>query len=443
MLNPVFIMLHRALGCLQGVLGMSQIFNNISWLLADKFFRIISSLLVGLWVARFLGPEQFGDVSYAQNFVVILSAISGLGLDAIVLRELSRRESDSLVILGSAFILKGVGALLVFSGLFLLVELGGVAEGKEALVIIISLGMFFQGFGLIEVYFQSLVKSKYVVFFGFAAVLLSAVVKVLLILIEADIVWFAVAYFLDVVVHVISMLACYKFMFGGSVLTWSPKLGEALSLVKDSWSLMIGGLSFVVFYSFDFLMIQSVFDGHETGIYAAAFKFCVIWHIVPGVIINSFKPSVVKLVGTPEYQNRIELVTGILLWVSIFVFFAVWIIADVLIEVAYGKEFARAADLLRVMVFSNVFVFFFSCWNSWHIIEGKSNFVMGSNLLAAFIKLFLAFFFLEDFGLRGLVVFGVIAVFLSFILFSWSDRKTFKLAISSFLFPFRYIYAKC
>ena len=280
------------------------------------------------------------------------------------------------------------------------------------------------------------------VFFGFAAVLLSAVVKVFLILIEADLLWFAVSYFFDIVVHAVSMLVCYRVVTGGSVLAWSPKLGEALSLVKDSWSLMVGGLSFVVFYSFDFLMIQSVFGGYEAGIYAAAFKFCVIWHFVPGVVINSFKPSVVRLVGTPEYQKRIELVTGILLWFSIFVFLAAWVGADILIEVAYGQEYAQAADLLRVMVFSNVFVFFFSCWNSWHIVEGKSRYVMVSNFLATSIKLFLAFFFLEDFGLRGLVVFGILAICLSFFLLSLNDRKTFKLAVRAFLLPFRYAYAK-
>lgn len=442
MLNPKFNILQRVLGVFQGELGLKSIFNNIGWLLVDKFFRMFISLLVGFWVARFLGPEQFGDISYAQNFIVILSAVSGLGLDAIVLRELSRRENDSFIILGSAFVLKLIGALFVFLGLLAFVELGGVKEGSESLVIVISLAMFFQGVGLVEVYFQSLVKSMYVVFFGFIAVLLSSAVKVFLILIEADLYLFAVSYFFDVLVHAAAMFLCYRLVVGKSIFLWVCKLGEALSLVKDSWPLMIAGLSFVVFYSFDFLMIQSVFGGYESGIYAAAFKFCVILHFVPGVVINSFKPSVVRLVGSPDYEKRIEFVTGGLLWFAIFMCVATWLGADILVVAAYGSEYAEAADLLRMMMLSNVFVFFFSCWNSWNIIEGKSRRVMVSNILATFIKLFFAFFFLKDFGLQGLVVLGMLAVCLSFLLLSLGDRKTFKLAVSAFLLPFRWLYVK-
>lgn len=435
-------MLQRILHVFRGAAGVGAIVSNIGWLLADKLMRIFVSLVASLWVARYLGPEEFGYLSYAQNFVIILSAVSGLGLDAIVLRELSRRESESAVILGSAFLLKGIGALLVFSALITFVGFGGIDENNVPLVLVIALGMFFQGFGLVEVYFQSLVKSKYTVVFGLAAVLLSSLVKVVLIVIEADLFWFAASYFLDVFFYAIALVCCYCCIAGKGLLAWSFKLREAAALFRDSWALMIGGLAFVVFYSFDFLMIQASLGGYEVGIYAAAFKFCVIWHFVPGVVINSFKPSVVKSMGTPAYQAKVELVTGLLLWFAIVIFVAAWFAADLLISLAYGADYSRAADVLRVMIFSNIFVFFFSCWNSWHIIEGRSGYVMASNLLAVFIKLVLAFFLLEDAGLRGLVFFGMFGMCLSFIVFSLNDRKTFILAMNAFLFPLRYRHVK-
>ncbi len=423
-------------------IGMSSIVSNISWLFADKLIRIFLTLAVSVLLARYLGPEQFGRLSYAQNFVVILAAISGMGLDAIVLRELSRREKESNVILGSAFVLKGIGAGLVFLVLLFYTSFGWGGESKEILLIIMSASLFFQGFGLVDVYFQSLVKSKYIVFFSLVAVLFSSLVKVFLIYFEADLFWFAVSMLLDAILQAIAFLFCYRLVLGKSLFFWVFRLDEAFFLFKDSWSLMLAGLAFVIFYSFDFIIIEAVFGEYEVGVYAAAFRFFVIWHFIPGMVVNSFKPSVVKLLGTPAYQRRTELVTGLLLWFAIGVFFVVWIGGDLFIEFAYGQDYAQAAHLLKIMIFSNIFVFFFSCWNTWHVIEGRSLYVMVSNLLAVIIKLILTYFFLEDFGLQGLVYFGVLGIFLSFIILSLGSKKTLLLAINSLLAPFRFLNVK-
>lgn len=64
--------------------GFRRYFTNTSWLFAEKVLRMVVGLFVGVWVARYLGPEQFGLLSYAQSFVGLFSAIATLGLDGIV-----------------------------------------------------------------------------------------------------------------------------------------------------------------------------------------------------------------------------------------------------------------------------------------------------------------------------------------------------------------------
>ena len=69
-------------------------FKNTSWLFAEKIIRMMVGLFIGIWVARYLGPEQFGLFSYAVSFVGLFTAISTLGLDTIVVRELVKNESN-------------------------------------------------------------------------------------------------------------------------------------------------------------------------------------------------------------------------------------------------------------------------------------------------------------------------------------------------------------
>ena len=81
-------------------------FKNTSWLFGEKILRMVVGLFVGVWVARYLGPEQFGLFSYAQSFVGLFTAIAGLGLDSIIVRELVKDESKRDALLGTAFRLK-------------------------------------------------------------------------------------------------------------------------------------------------------------------------------------------------------------------------------------------------------------------------------------------------------------------------------------------------
>ena len=49
--------------------GFRKYFANTSWLLGERVPRIPVSLLVGIYVARYSGPERFGLLSYALSFV--------------------------------------------------------------------------------------------------------------------------------------------------------------------------------------------------------------------------------------------------------------------------------------------------------------------------------------------------------------------------------------
>ena len=56
--------------------GFKRYFRNTSWLMLEKILRMGIGLVVGVWVARHLGPEKFGLLNYAQSFVFLFVAFS-------------------------------------------------------------------------------------------------------------------------------------------------------------------------------------------------------------------------------------------------------------------------------------------------------------------------------------------------------------------------------
>ena len=108
-------MFPRVVAFLQGVFleyhGLKKIIFNSSWLFADKVLRLGIGLFVGVWVARYLGPDSFGLFNYAAAFVGIVSIVGTMGLDSFVVRDIVREPEKRDEILGTAFILKGAGSL--------------------------------------------------------------------------------------------------------------------------------------------------------------------------------------------------------------------------------------------------------------------------------------------------------------------------------------------
>jgi PST family polysaccharide transporter len=67
--------------------GLLAAIHNFGWIFSEKIIRGVLGVLVGAWVARYLGPSEFGELSYAIAFITIFQAIANLGLDGIVVRE--------------------------------------------------------------------------------------------------------------------------------------------------------------------------------------------------------------------------------------------------------------------------------------------------------------------------------------------------------------------
>ena len=94
--------------------NFSKITASVLWLMADNVLRLGIGLLVGVWVARYLGPEQFGTLSYAGAFVGLFGVFARLGLDSVVIRDLVRKVESRDEILGTTFSLKLVSGAVCF-----------------------------------------------------------------------------------------------------------------------------------------------------------------------------------------------------------------------------------------------------------------------------------------------------------------------------------------
>ena len=193
--------------------GFRRYFANTAWLFAEKILRMVVGLFVGVWVARYLGPERYGLLSYAQSFVGLFGAIATLGLDGIVVRELVKDESKRNLLLGTAFLLKLFGAIMVLIVLAIAIKFTSNNQFANILIFIIGSATIFQSFNVIDLYFQSKVISRYVVFTNMLSLAMSSIIKIGLILYQASLIAFALMVPFDSIILALGYLYFYLKFF--------------------------------------------------------------------------------------------------------------------------------------------------------------------------------------------------------------------------------------
>ena len=110
------------------------------------------------------------------------------------------------------------------------------------LVFIIASATIFQSFNVVDMYFQSKVLSKYVVFSNIISLFISSIVKIILILINAPLVAFAWVILFDSIVLALGFI--YFFLKYSTSEIKKIKFNKtiAISLLRDSWSLILSGV---------------------------------------------------------------------------------------------------------------------------------------------------------------------------------------------------------
>ena len=215
--------------------GFKKYLFNTNWLFLEKVFRLSVSFFVGIYIARYLGPEKFGMLNYAISFVYLFGAIAGLGLRSILVRELVKGNRERVnQLLGTGFVLQTLGAIV----LVLTVNASGALVNTEDiyfyLILFISLGMLFQSFQVIDFYFQSKVLSKHTVKVHIAVVAIVNLFKLYLVFVNADLLYFAMAYFIESFVLAVGFVLVYKKQ-KLNIFDWRFDKSVAISPLKDSW----------------------------------------------------------------------------------------------------------------------------------------------------------------------------------------------------------------
>lgn len=411
--------------------------KNGAWLTFDKLTRGVANFIVGVCVARYLGPDQFGLLSYVLAYLAFFQVFANLGLDSIVVRELvhgqdgPKKRIGSL--LGTTLLMRFVAgfASWCFAVFFMVINYGW--DDQRVLLVALAGGsLIFQAADTVDLWFQSQNASRRTVLAKLFAFSISAGLKLFLIYIGAALEFFAAAIFFEFGMIALSLALVYRRNTSESA--WKSDLKEfGIKILRESWPIILSGFAISIYMRIDQLMIQSMLGNKEVAFFSAAFTFVSLWSIIPTIICSSFMPMISKYKSSNEsmYLLLVSRVLRFLLMISISISILVMIWSKQIVYIIYGVEYADASGVLKILIFTIIPIFLGLGQGLWIFNEKKSSLYLKQTVIGLSFSIPLNFILIKYYGIQGAAISAVIAHSTSAILVNFFlERKLFFLQFS-------------
>ncbi|RLJ73891.1 flippase [Pedobacter alluvionis] len=410
--------------------------KNAFWLFLDKIIRLGIGMIVGILVARYLGPELFGRWNYVIACIALVSAFATLGLDQIIVKYLLDKKLDEFTLLGTAFYLRLFGSFistLIIAFYFYFFK----NENKLLFIALLTVSnLWFQSTDVIDLKNQSILRSKKTVIVKNIVFILTSIIRVLLVYYKASLMIFVIVASLEYVLAALGMVLYYG---ASKVFNWKFDLSYCKILLLEAWPLILSGIIIMMYMRLDQVMIGNILGEESTGLYSVSTRFTELWYFIPSVFVTSFFPRLVEKfkMDKNEYLKLslklFKLLFFISLSISLFFLFS----AEIIIETLYGKGYVMAIPSLQISIWTGIFVFWGVAAGNMLVIENLNKHNLIKSVQGLVLNIILNFILIPRYGINGAAIATLISQFyasyLYYILFK-KTRHIFLLQTKSILF---------
>ena len=391
--------------------------KNAGWLIGGRVMQMGLSLIVGVLTARYLGPDNYGLISYGGAYVAFFTALCNLGLNAVIIKDFVDHPDEQGEAIGSALTMRLISSVLC---VVLSVAITAAIDKNEPLTIAVvalcSLGSVFHIFETFNYWFQNQYKSRVTALATLSAYAATSAYKILLLILGKDVRWFAFATSVDYIVCAVFLWIAYQ-RHGGGKLKFSLRKSKALLSV--SYHYILSSIMVSVYGQTDKLMLKQMLNTSEVGFYTTATGICSMWTFVLRAIIDSIYPSILRLktVNQAAYERKNRQLYAIVFYVSCFVSISFLLLGGVVVRILYGEAYVPSVPVLKTVTWYTAFSYLGVARNAWIVSEGKQKYLKYIYGCAAVMNMILNAMLIPRMGAVGAAAASLITeVFTSIIL---------------------------
>lgn len=337
----------------------SRIAKNAGFMMVGSVGSKLILFVLNVYVARRLGAEAFGAISFALAFTAIFAVFSHLGLNTLTTREVARDKAQAGRYLANVLSMEIVLSLVTFALIVLFINVLDYQQGTRIVVYIIGIAVIVENTfsTTCKAVFRAYERMEFDALVSIAGRLLLGIGGATIITLGHGILELAYFYLLSSLVTLLLGLAIVARRFAAIRLAFEPAFCR--TLVRTAIPFGIAGVFNLIFLKTDVVML-SIFKGDAVvGWYSASMNLILALALLNNAFLYSIGPSMAIFHQSSKealmtlYENSLKFALVLIIPVAI----GTVLLADPLITLLYGPAYQNSVIALQVLIWSGVLSF--------------------------------------------------------------------------------------
>lgn len=407
-----------------------KIVSNSLWMMLEKVISIFGLIFVTSYVAKYIGPTNFGKIALATTLFTFVQTLTWFGNQEILFKRVSKNHQSGLNYLSNTqkirfylFLLMSLPilfALYVFTDLLTLVF--GIAT---------ALATYFITQDIYAVYNNAVLHSYINAIVNMVGLSIALAVRYVIVLFEMEYAYLSI----PIVLVTLIPYLLKRYWFNRSLKT--PILNQQKYrkyYFLAGGSLVISTLAVSFYTQITSLMLAKLTSLKDLGVYAVAVTLGTAWSFINFAVITSVLSKIYREKSHYESYVMIAKLNLVILAVSLSVVAVLGLLGPWIIETLYGAAYQDAYKLLIILALSTMLSGLGTIAARLMVKEESYAYISKKMLFVALSALPISYGMIYVYGLIGAAYSVFIIELLSLTVFNYfyKDGLIFKIH----LFPF-------
>ncbi|WP_094229073.1 flippase [Methanolobus psychrotolerans] len=315
----------------------------------------IIAFIIAIYLARYLGVEDFGKYNFIITYLLLFGFIAGFGLDSVVIRDISKKPDEAGRIMSNASVIRILTSLTAIILAIITIHALKYPADTIFYIQLISAILLVQGLSyLFESLFQAKMKMEYAALSIIFPKIIFVIALYWIIRSNLGLKEILLAYLFSEFTRTI-----ISFLYSKRILKYRLHIDRVTfkDLFRKSLPFVIGYGLLILYNRFDILMLSIMKGDLAVGYYAAAYKLTESVLFIPGALAATLMPVMARQfdINKEKLEYMYNLGVKYILMLILPISFGGVILGNEIIYMIYKEEFANSVMVFKILTFTIIF----------------------------------------------------------------------------------------
>ncbi len=429
--------------------SLKRAFKATGWNILSNVTSILKGLVLSIFLARYLGVNSYGEYAFAISLITILVTICRFGVDSVSIKDLSliRDESQRKLYINSCIRIEMIGSLIAVAVLLIFSFRWRCFSSRYILFLIIFLLM--QVIDVFRCDLQAVYNNRALSVVRSVVYIVGIVVNVACAFLSFGVEVFITIFVLtEVVVLLIPVIVEAKNRTLVSLdFSYNNDIWHDMALImRKTLPVWVGAISVSIYMRIDQVMIRTMLNNSELGIYSVVVRIAEAWFFLPTIVATSMLPYFANLHKDDKeiYWNKYEFFANCMMCAGYLFALLISVFGNQIIFLIYGPEYAKAGELIKLYVWGGIPVVIGLVRSIDIYIEDRTLYTCVISIVSAIVNCVLNYILLPVMGIYGAALATIVSYILQSYILTFAFPKLWKVGnvlTKSIIAPVNLLYA--